>query len=51
MREVFGPGWRMYYIKFGDTILVMLAGGGKGSQQGDISRAKLLAQKFKESSK
>ena len=39
MREFFGPGWRMYYIKHGDVIIVMLGGGDKSTQQKDIERA------------
>ena len=40
MREYFGPGWRMYYTKRGDTLIVMLGGGDKGSQESDITKAK-----------
>ncbi len=40
MREYFGPGWRMYYAKRGDTLIVMLGGGDKGSQKDDIGKAK-----------
>jgi len=40
MREYFGPGWRMYYAKRGDTLIVMLGGGDKGSQIADIAKAK-----------
>lgn len=48
MREFFGPGWRMYYIKQGSTIVVMLGGGDKSSQEHDIQRAKALAQELKD---
>ena len=48
MREFFGPGWRMYYIKQGSTIVVMLGGGHKSSQEHDIQRAKALAQELKD---
>ena len=41
MREFFGPGWRMYYVKRGETLIVMLGGGDKDSQESDISKAKL----------
>jgi|SRR5450830_79457 len=27
MREHFGPGWRMYYVQRGDTLIVILAAG------------------------
>jgi putative addiction module killer protein len=40
MKEHFGPGWRMYYAKRGDTLIVMLGGGDKGSQKSDIAKAK-----------
>ena len=40
MREHFGPGWRMYYVKRGNTLIVMLGGGDKGSQEADIAKAK-----------
>ena len=40
MREFFGPGWRMYYVKRGETLIVMLGGGDKGSQESDITKAK-----------
>lgn len=40
MKEHFGPGWRMYYIKRGGTLIVMLGGGDKGSQESDIAKAK-----------
>jgi putative addiction module killer protein len=39
MREFFGPGWRMYYTRRENTIIVMLAGGDKSTQGADISRA------------
>jgi len=39
MREFFGPGWRMYYVKRSETLIVMLGGGNKGSQESDIATA------------
>lgn len=47
MREVFGPGWRMYYILQGSTVIMMLGGGNKSSQHKDIERAKTLAQELR----
>ena len=44
MRENFGPGWRMYYVLRGKTIIVMLGGGDKSSQASDIKAAKKLAK-------
>ncbi|MGX9728325.1 MAG: type II toxin-antitoxin system RelE/ParE family toxin [Candidatus Electronema sp. VV] len=40
MREHFGPGWRMYYAKRGETLIMMLGGGDKGTQKNDIATAK-----------
>lgn len=31
MREHFGPGWRMYYIQRGETLIIMLGGGDKST--------------------
>lgn len=39
MREHFGPGWRMYYAKRGDVLIVMLGGGDKTTQAADIAKA------------
>ena len=48
MREFFGLGWRMYYVQHSDIIIVMLGGGDKSSQSGDITGAKALAVNLKE---
>ncbi|MFZ9616495.1 MAG: type II toxin-antitoxin system RelE/ParE family toxin, partial [Fluviibacter sp.] len=44
MREFFGPGWRMYYVKRDDVLIVMLGGGEKSTQSADIAKAISLAQ-------
>ena len=44
MREFFGPGWRMYYTRRGDVLIVMLGGGAKGTQARDIEKAIALAE-------
>jgi putative addiction module killer protein len=38
-RVMFGPGYRIYFGKDGDAIIVLLVGGDKRSQAKDISRA------------
>ena len=38
--EDFGPGYRIYCGQEGDTVVVLLTGGEKGSQEGDIDQAK-----------
>ncbi|MCF8004219.1 MAG: type II toxin-antitoxin system RelE/ParE family toxin [Chromatiaceae bacterium] len=43
MREFFGPGWRLYYVQRGATLILMLGGGDKSTQQTDIAKAIALA--------
>ncbi len=38
-RVMFGPGYRIYFGKDGDSLVVLLVGGDKRSQTKDISRA------------
>ncbi|MGB7220797.1 MAG: type II toxin-antitoxin system RelE/ParE family toxin [Vicinamibacterales bacterium] len=38
-RVMFGPGYRIYFGRDGDSIIVLLVGGDKGSQAKDIPRA------------
>jgi putative addiction module killer protein len=38
-----GPGYRVYFLNRGDTIIVILCGGDKTTQQSDIDRALRLA--------
>lgn len=39
----YGPGYRLYYTRRGNTIVVLLVGGDKSTQRKDIARAKQLA--------
>lgn len=43
----YGPGYRLYFIRDGATIVVLLCGGDKGSQERDIDRAKRLAREWR----
>jgi putative addiction module killer protein len=36
----FGPGYRIYFGKDGDTLVILLAGGSKKGQSADIKTAK-----------
>lgn len=51
MRIHFGPGYRVYFVKSGSTVYVLLYGGRKGSQKRDIERAKTMARELKDSNK
>jgi len=44
MRIDYGPGYRVYFIKRGSEVIILLAGGDKGSQAGDIKTALRLAR-------
>ena len=46
MRINYGPGYRVYYTQQGQTVVVLLAGGDKGSQVRDIRRALELAREL-----
>ncbi len=47
MRINYGPGYRIYFVRSGPTVVVLLCGGDKGSQQRDIASAKRLAQEWR----
>ena len=44
IRIGYGPGYRVYYVKRGLDVVVLLAGGDKDSQKRDIRRALELAR-------
>jgi len=44
MRIHYGPGYRVYFTMRGDTVVILLCGGIKGSQRFDVVKAKLLAK-------
>ena len=43
-----GPGYRVYYSQRGDRLLLLISGGDKSSQAGDIARALELSRNFVE---
>ena len=44
MRINYGPGYRVYFTKKGRALVILLAGGDKGSQTRDIGTALRLAR-------
>ena len=44
MRIDYGPGYRVYFTKRGSEVIILLAGGDKSSQSGDIKTALRLAR-------
>lgn len=44
MRIDYGPGYRVYFTKRGSELIILLAGGDKGSQSADIRIAQHLAR-------
>lgn len=46
LRIDYGPGYRLYFTRQGDIIIILLCGGDKGSQERDIKKAKELARKI-----
>jgi putative addiction module killer protein len=44
MRIDYGPGYRLYFTRRGERIVILLCGGDKKRQSGDIARAKQMAK-------
>ena len=42
-----GPGYRVYYRQDGDTLILLLCGGDKSTQQKDIEKAHELAGQWR----
>ncbi len=42
LRFHFGPGYRIYYTKESQTLIILFVGGNKSSQKRDIEKASLL---------
>jgi putative addiction module killer protein len=43
LRVDYGPGYRVYFVRRGQVLIILLCGGNKRSQRRDITRAKTLA--------
>jgi putative addiction module killer protein len=47
MRIDYGPGYRVYYLQHGKTLVLICCGGDKRSQDADIERAIEIAKDWK----
>jgi len=45
MRVHHGPGYRVYFMRRGDEVIILLCGGDKSTQARDIEVARALARK------
>jgi len=43
LRIAYGPGFRVYFVRRGEVVILLLCGGDKGSQARDIERARRMA--------
>lgn len=46
LRVDYGPGYRVYFVQRGQTLVVLLAGGDKDTQNRDIKTALRLAREL-----
>jgi putative addiction module killer protein len=46
MRIHCGPGYRVYFVRSGTALVLLLVGGDKGSQAADIRRAARMAREI-----
>lgn len=48
LRIDYGPGYRVYFVRRGPLVIVLLAGGNKRTQDSDIERAIAIAKQWKD---
>ena len=48
MRIDYGPGYRVYFVRRSDIVVILLCGGDKSTQDRDIATAKSIARELKE---
>ncbi len=51
LKMAWGPGYRVYFARIGQVVVLLLCGGDKHSQQKDIRRAQASFQDYKDRSR
>ena len=51
LRIFYGPGYRVYLVRRGDVLVILLCGGDKGTQDRDVKTAKALAKELDKEAK
>jgi putative addiction module killer protein len=46
LRIHYGPGYRVYFVRTGNVVIVLICGGDKGTQAKDIKAAKQIAAQW-----
>ena len=46
MRIDYGPSYRVYFVQRGNSMVILLAGGDKRTQEPDIAKARQLAREL-----
>ncbi|WP_173049516.1 type II toxin-antitoxin system RelE/ParE family toxin [Bosea sp. ANAM02] len=46
MRIDYGPGYRLYFVRQGRTLVILLCGGDKRTQPADIAKARQMAKEL-----
>lgn len=50
LRIDYGPGYRVYFVKQGNMIVILLCGGSKSTQQKDIRKARAIVKEMTDGS-
>ena len=48
LRVHHGPGYRVYFVRRGPVVVILLCGGDRKTQHADIAKAKMLARKLED---
>lgn len=48
LRINYGPGYRVYFVQKRNTIVILLCGGDKSTQNNDIRKAHVLSEQIEE---